>query len=170
MPASSSNAKNRKKKNKKKNGSQANPDAGGGGGGGADSASPSASASSSQPHPVSRLDTSLTLPDGIKQHFFDPVKGKGFVATKRFEEGEVVFADEAFVAAPPMKQAKAVEQGQLCNACFQPVDGAGVGLNVGCRAKGCSSVWCNRDCEQKARTQHHNLLCRGANPAVAVSY
>lgn len=118
-------------------------------------------------HPVSHLDSSLPIPAGVRQHYFDPVKGKGLVAARNFKEGETVFEDEAFVAAPPMSQAKNVEQGKICNRCFQPVEGAGVDLNVGCKGKGCTTVWCNRECEAKGRALHHNLLCKGNNPAIA---
>ncbi|CAO1636787.1 unnamed protein product [Sympodiomycopsis kandeliae] len=140
----------KKKKNKKKKKSAGNS---------------SSSGSTSSDHPISHLDSSLSIPDGIKQHYFDPVKGKGLVATRDYKEGEVVFADEAFVAAPPMSQAKNVEQGKICNRCFQPVE-SGSGLNIACKGKGCSVVWCNRECENKARSLHHNLLCRGNNPAI----
>ncbi|CAO1614042.1 unnamed protein product [Parajaminaea phylloscopi] len=118
-------------------------------------------------HPTSKVDDGLAIPDGVAQHYFDAVKGKGFVATRDFAKDELIFTDEAFVAAPPMSHAKKVEQGSLCDVCFQPVQGPGMGLNVGCKGKDCSSVWCNRDCEAKARSKHHNLLCRGNNPSVA---
>lgn len=119
-------------------------------------------------HPVSKIDEKLPIPYGITQHYFDAVKGKGFVATRDFAEGDVILTDEAFVAAPPMTHAKNVEQGNLCDVCFQPIEGSGVGLNVGCKDRGCLVAWCNRDCELKARSKHHNLLCRGNNPAVVV--
>lgn len=144
-PSSAAGKKNKKKKKKS------------GGAGGGSSSSPDA-------HPTSHVDTSLIIPDGIKQHYFDPVKGKGLVASRDYAEGEVVFEDEAFVAAPPMSQAKNVEQGRLCNKCFQPVEGGGVGLNVGCK---CGAVWCNRDCEAKGRALHHNVLCKVNNPSIA---
>lgn len=126
-------------------------------------------ASSTADHPTSSIDTSLSMPPGVEQHYFDAVKGKGLLATRDFAEGETVFTDAAFISAPPMAQAKKVEQGQICNTCFQPVDGAGVGRNTGCKGKDCGAVWCNRECESKGRASHHNILCKGSNPAIAVS-
>lgn len=141
--ASSSSSSKKKKSNKKKSKS-----------------------SSSSSHPTSHLDATLLIPEGIKQHYFDAVKGKGLIATRDFREGEIVFEDEAFVAAPPMSQAKNVETGKLCNACFQPVDG--MGANVGCKGS-CQAMWCSRACETRGRTSHHNVMCKTNNPPIAVS-
>lgn len=149
---SSSSASKKKKKNKKKKKS-------------------SGPASSSSSHPVSQIDSSIPLPPGVAQHYFDPIKGKGLVATRDFAKGEDVFMDNAFVSAPPMAQAKHVESGELCNDCFQPIEHASPTLVVRCRATGssgnssCGATWCNRECENRGRTRHHNLLCRSNNPA-----
>jgi hypothetical protein len=147
--ASASSSKKKKKSNKKKK--------------------KSSSSSAANEHPISSIDSSLTMPPGVEQHYFDPVKGKGLLATRDFAEGETVFTDSAFVSAPPMAQAKKVAGGELCDACFQPVDGAGVGRNTGCKGKDCQAVWCNRECESRGRTAHHNILCKGNNPAIVVS-
>lgn len=134
----------------------------------------SSSTSASATHPLSTLDSTLPLPQGVAQHYFDPIKGKGLIATRDFQEGEDVFGDSAFVSAPPMAQAKKVEEGELCNECFQPIEAASPALVVRCRragasssASGCGAAWCNRECEQRGRSKHHNLLCRTNNTASA---
>lgn len=92
--------------------------------------------------PISHIDASVPLPTGVRAHYFDSVKGKGLVATRDFEEGEVIFVEEAFIAAPPAPAVNDMLEGKLCSQCFLPVEGAT--LTVRCENGACRARFCNR--------------------------
>ena len=54
--------------------------------------------------PVSSVDESVPLPHGVRAVYFDAVKGRGLVATKPFAQGQSVWVEDAYVAAPPPSQ------------------------------------------------------------------
>ena len=64
--------------------------------------------------PSSRLDKDVPMPSGVRAVYFDEVKGKGLVADREFKEGETLFTEEAFVAAPPAHAYNQVASGELC--------------------------------------------------------
>lgn len=115
--------------------------------------------------PLSRLDSSLSIPSGVRAVYFDRIKGKGLVADRDFGEGSVVFTEEAFIAAPPSHAMQQVEQGELCTQCFAPLAGS---LVVGCGQKDCGARFCTRLCQSRAQSAHHALLCPGQNPSIKV--
>lgn len=92
--------------------------------------------------PSSRLDKDVPMPSGVRAVYFDEVKGKGLVADREFKEGETLFTEEAFVAAPPAHAYNQVASGELCTQCFLPV--ASSSLNVACGQKDCSARFCSR--------------------------
>lgn len=116
--------------------------------------------------PISSLDVNLPFPDGVRAVYFDSVKGRGLVAARDFSEGETIFTEDAFVAAPPGHAYQAVEIGELCTHCFAPLSGL---LVVSCGKSGCQSRFCNRLCQSRAQSLHHALLCPGQNPSIKVS-
>ncbi|SPO36839.1 related to Potential protein lysine methyltransferase SET5 [Pseudozyma flocculosa] len=61
--------------------------------------------------PRSYIDPSLNFPPGVEGHYFDAVKGKGLVATQDFDEGDVVFQEEAFVPTPPPSAVESMSRG-----------------------------------------------------------
>lgn len=157
-PASAGDGqKSKSKKKKKKTGSK----------------STTGNANGSDVHPVSHIDELLPVPDGVQQHYFDPVKGKGLVAARDFKAGDSVFSDEAFVAAPPMAQArKVLVEGSLCDNCFQPSEGGVMGpirCSAGSSSGKCAAKWCGKECERRSREKGHGVLCPNTNPAMAVS-
>lgn len=113
--------------------------------------------------PVSSVDEDVPLPDGVKAVYFDSVKGRGLVATKPFAQGQSVFVEDAFIAAPPPSQLPKLLSGELCAHCFLPTSGSSLALS--CSAGGeCQARFCNRICHARAQSTHHPLLCTGANP------
>ena len=115
--------------------------------------------------PLSKLDARLPIPAGVRAVYFDSVKGKGLVADRDFEEGEPIFTEDAFVAAPPAHALPAVERGELCTQCFAPLSGL---LVVPCGKQGCQARFCNRLCQSRAQNTHHALLCPGQNSSIKV--
>lgn len=115
--------------------------------------------------PVSHLDTSLPIPSSVRAVYFDGVKGKGLVADRDFAEAEVIFTEDAFIAAPPAHALAAVESGQLCTHCFAPINGQLVAL---CGRTGCPAKFCNRLCQSRAQSAHHALLCPAQNTSIKV--
>lgn len=136
-------------------------------GAGAGAAFSSSSSSSSAPSyiPRSHLDTLLPLPTGVQAKYFDDVKGKGLIAAQDYKEGDVLFTEDAFVAAPPSHALKSVDDGELCTSCFAPLNSS---LVVRCGQKDCIARFCNRLCEGRANSTHHQLLCPGQNPSIKV--
>lgn len=113
--------------------------------------------------PVSSVDESVPLPDGVRAVYFDQIKGRGLVATKPFAQGQSLFVEDAFVAAPPPSQLAKLLSGELCAHCFLPT--SGTALALACPAGGkCHARFCNRICHARAQSTHHALLCPGANP------
>lgn len=92
--------------------------------------------------PVSHVDRSLPLPEGVRVEYFDHVKGKGLVAARDFKEEEVIFVENAFIAAPPAVAVDQVLDGTLCSDCFQPLQGGN--LVARCGKSSCKSRFCNR--------------------------
>ncbi|WFD43657.1 hypothetical protein MPSI1_002321 [Malassezia psittaci] len=114
--------------------------------------------------PVSSVDEDVPLPDGVKAVYFDSIKGRGLVATKPFAQGQSVFVEDAFLAAPPPSQLPKLLSGELCAHCFLPTSGSSIALN--CSAGGgCQARFCNRICHARAQSTHHPLLCPGTNPS-----
>lgn len=113
--------------------------------------------------PLSHLDTSLNIPEGIKAVYFDRIKGKGLIADRDFKEGQTIFNEDAFVASAPSQAMRQVEQGELCSNCFAPLAGS---LVVRCGQKDCESRFCTRLCQTRAQTAHHAILCPGQNPSI----
>jgi hypothetical protein len=91
--------------------------------------------------PVSHIDASVELPAGVRAHYFDAVKGKGLVADRAFAEGDVVWVEDAWVAAPPAIALADVWQGELCGQCFLPIEGARLAVRCG---GSCKIRFCNR--------------------------
>jgi len=118
--------------------------------------------------PVSSLDDSVPLPDGIEAVYLDAVKGRGLVATREFAEGQTLFVEDAYVAAPPPSELGKMLSGQICTQCFLPV--AGSMLSVSCAHPRCHAAFCHRQCQAKAQATHHALLCPGAQPAAAALF
>lgn len=116
--------------------------------------------------PVSHIDRLLSLPEGVKAVYFDKNKGKGLVADRDFKEGDVIFTEDAFIAAPPAHAVAAVEKGELCTFCFAPLAGI---LVIPCGRIGCQARFCNRLCQSRAQSVHHALLCPAQNPSIKVS-
>lgn len=114
--------------------------------------------------PVSSVDETVPLPHGVRAVYFDPVKGRGLVATKPFAQGQSVWVEDAYVAAPPPSQLAKMLSGELCTHCFLPTSNSS--LAVACAAGGkCHARFCNRVCLARAQAAHHPLLCPGTNPA-----
>ena len=114
--------------------------------------------------PASRIDDTLPLPDSVRATYFDAVKGRGLLAARPLREGETLFVEDAFVAAPPPQAVKALLQGEICNHCFLPV--ASRMLAVGCRHAGaCRARFCSRLCQERAMHTQHAVLCPGVNRA-----
>ncbi|CEH13013.1 Predicted histone tail methylase containing SET domain [Ceraceosorus bombacis] len=114
--------------------------------------------------PVSHVDQALPLPDGVRVEYFDSIKGKGLVATRDFKESEVIFVENAFIAAPPAIAVDQVFDGSLCSDCFQPLQGGM--LVTRCGKTACKTRFCNRVCEQRGQSNHHRVLCVGQNPSI----
>lgn len=112
--------------------------------------------------PVSSVDESVPLPDGVAAKYFDEVKGRGLVATKPFAEGQSLFVEDAFLAAPPPSQLPRQLSGELCAHCFHPTSGSA--LAIACGTGKCGARFCNRICQGRAQSMHHALLCPGLNP------
>lgn len=112
--------------------------------------------------PVSSLDDTVPMPPGVEPRYFDHVKGRGLVATKTYAEGQSIFVEDAYVAAPPPSQLSNMLQGQICTNCFLPT--SGTSLSVACGAGSCGARFCHRMCQSKAMAHHHALLCPGTNP------
>ncbi|WFD38228.1 uncharacterized protein MJAP1_001177 [Malassezia japonica] len=112
--------------------------------------------------PVSSVDESVPLPDGVAAKYFDEVKGRGLVATKPFAEGQSLFVEDAFLAAPPPSQLPRLLSGELCAHCFHPTSGST--LAIACGTGKCGARFCNRICQGRAQSTHHALLCPGLNP------
>lgn len=116
--------------------------------------------------PSSKLDPLLPIPAGVKAVYFDKIKGKGLVADRDFDRGEVIFVEDAFIAAPPIHAFADVENGKLCTLCFAPLSGS---LIVPCGRSDCQARFCNRLCQSRAQAMHHALLCPGQNTSIKVS-
>ena len=121
--------------------------------------------------PSSHIDPALPLPSNVESHYFDSVKGKGLIATKDFQEGDLIFTEDAYICAPPAGHIRNVNQGELCDVCFQPISASNKVKPVECshQKDGCMSKWCNRLCWTRAMSSHHPLMCNGANPLIRVS-
>ncbi|UZJ53144.1 hypothetical protein CBS101457_002464 [Exobasidium rhododendri] len=113
--------------------------------------------------PSSSIDALLAIPPGVKAVYFDKVKGKGLVASRDFQEGEPIFTEDAFIAAPPAHALLDVESGQLCTHCFAPLSSL---LVISCDKSGCQARFCNRLCQSRAQGVHHALLCPGQNTSI----
>lgn len=113
--------------------------------------------------PLSHLNTSLQIPEGVKAVYFDRIKGKGLIADQDFKEGQTIFHEDAFIASAPSQAMRQVEQGELCTNCFAPLAGS---LVVRCGQKDCESRFCTRLCQSRAQTSHHPLLCSGQNSSI----
>lgn len=114
--------------------------------------------------PKSFIDSSVSIPAGIRGEYFDSVKGKGLVATRNFAEGELLFTEEAYIATPPPEAFDQVSRGELCAQCFLPVSSAPVALAIKNCPK-CKYRFCTSACWKTAMATHHNLLCTGINPS-----
>lgn len=118
--------------------------------------------------PVSALDESVPLPEGVQAVYLDAVKGRGLVATRDFAEGQTLFVEDAYVAAPPPSELSKMLAGQICSQCFLPT--AGSMLSVSCAHPRCHAAFCHRQCQAKAQATHHALLCPGTQPAAAALF
>lgn len=114
--------------------------------------------------PRSFIDANVSIPAGVRAHYFDSVKGKGLVASRSFAEGELVFTEEAYIATPPPEAFDQVSSGELCAQCFLPVSSAPVQLAIKNCGK-CKVRFCTSACARTAMATHHTLLCTGLNPA-----
>lgn len=112
--------------------------------------------------PLSQIDASVPLPEGLRSHYFGPVKGKGLVAEQDFPEGALFFIEDAYVAAPPGSVMPQLRSGKVCTHCFLPVGGLAV------RCSGCEGQFCNRLCMSRGMALHHGILCPGQNPSIKV--
>ncbi|EPQ30799.1 uncharacterized protein PFL1_01700 [Pseudozyma flocculosa PF-1] len=115
--------------------------------------------------PRSYIDPSLNFPPGVEGHYFDAVKGKGLVATQDFDEGDVVFQEEAFVPTPPPSAVESMVRGEICTHCFLPMETAVAGGKRCGRGK-CTARFCGALCQSRGMSTHHALLCTGSNPSV----
>ncbi|KAN0065508.1 hypothetical protein ACQY0O_001345 [Thecaphora frezii] len=115
--------------------------------------------------PRSYIDPSLTFPPGVEPHYFDPIKGKGLVATRDFQEGDIVFQEDAFVPTPPPSAVASMVNGEICTHCFLPMQTAMAGGKRCGRGK-CTARFCGAICQARGMATHHALLCTGSNPSV----
>lgn len=113
--------------------------------------------------PVSSLDDTVPMPPGVAARYFDSVKGRGLVATRAWAEGQTLFVEDAFVAAPPPSELGKMMRGDLCTHCFLPTSHSP--MPVSCGAGACGARFCHRNCQSRAMATHHALLCPGTNPA-----
>ncbi|KAJ9478921.1 putative protein lysine methyltransferase SET5 [Pseudozyma hubeiensis] len=112
--------------------------------------------------PKSFIDTTVTLPPGIRSEYFDSVKGKGLVATRAFPRGELLFTEDAYIATPPPEAFDQMSSGELCAQCFLPISSAPVALAVK-NCNKCKYRFCTSACWKQAMATHHTLLCTGSN-------
>ncbi|GAC98554.1 hypothetical protein PHSY_006148 [Pseudozyma hubeiensis SY62] len=112
--------------------------------------------------PKSFIDTTIPLPPGIRSEYFDPIKGKGLVATRAFPRGELLFTEDAYVPTPPPEAFDQMSSGELCAQCFLPISSAPVALAVK-NCNKCKYRFCTSACWKQAMATHHTLLCTGMN-------
>nr|CDI56502.1 conserved hypothetical protein [Melanopsichium pennsylvanicum 4] len=117
--------------------------------------------------PKSFIDDSISIPAGIRGVYFDSVKGKGLVSTRKFTTGELLFTEQAYIATPPPEALDQVCSGELCAQCFLPVSSAPVQLAIK-NCKTCKYRFCTSACHQTAMATHHGLLCTGGPNGQAV--
>lgn len=111
------------------------------------------------------LDIGAVAPK-VKAKLFGGTRGKGLVARAKLEQGELLWSEEPWVAAPDPGIKEHCRDRVLCTHCLAlwrtgPPAGA-----VACRD--CDGAWfCNRLCMSRGSSSgsHHVLLCEGVNPA-----
>lgn len=112
--------------------------------------------------PKSFIDPTISFPAGIRGVYFDPVKGKGLVATRSFSKGDLLFTEDAYIPTPPPEAFDQMASGQLCAQCFLPISSAPVALAIKNCSK-CKHRFCTTACYKTAMATHHTLLCTGIN-------
>ncbi|RUP43210.1 hypothetical protein BC936DRAFT_137470 [Jimgerdemannia flammicorona] len=92
------------------------------------------------------------LPEGVTDDGKQIIR-RGLVATRDFDEGEVIYTEIPVVSALE----PALEGQDFCNFCLKqiPASESTVTCSIGCE----KVVYCSTDCEKKAVAQYHQYLC-----------
>ncbi|TFK99864.1 SET domain-containing protein [Pterulicium gracile] len=123
-------------------------------------------------YPASQLNPSLPLEqmtNAVKTKYFNDAKGKGLVATRKIEKGEVMWKEDPFALAAEWELYELQNKSLACFYCSTPMSHSSNAV-LRCTSTSdslaCPATFCNRLCRSRAESLGgHSMLCPGANPA-----